>query len=123
MRSHLSSLIPVLQSVDLALQCVQAKFVSGTGDDFSRCSNGSASGYATDSSKLSALVGDDADSSGSGSSPSETSSSGGSEATGDNDDDDNDDDDGGAMSIQAWGTMSSLLTVTAMALLSGALLA
>ncbi|KAH8176677.1 expression library immunization antigen 1 [Sarocladium implicatum] len=103
-------------------QCIQAKFVSGTGDDFDKCSNGSATGYATDSPKLSALVnGSDDGSSDSGSKASETTTSGGSKPTGDGDDEQNDDD-GAAVSMQAWGLMSTAVTVTAMALLSGALL-
>jgi len=103
-------------------QCVLAKFVSGVADEFKGCSNGSANGYFSDDDKLSALVGDSSSggSSSESASPSESKTSTGA-ATSETSAAAKDDD-GAAMSLQAWGTMSSLVTVAAMALAGGALL-
>lgn len=101
------------------LQCAIVKFVSGTGEDFGKCSNGSATGYFDSNDRLSALVDDDADGN---NSSSETS--GGPTTTGGNSAEQtnsgNEDEDDGAMSLQAWGLLSSLLTVGAMAVAGGA---
>jgi hypothetical protein len=101
------------------LQCAIVKFVSGTGEDFGKCTNGSATGYFDSNDRLSALVGDDADSN---NSSSETSggatTTGGSNAEETNSDSGDEDD--GAMSLQAWGLLSSLLTLGAMAVAGGA---
>lgn len=95
------------------------KFVSGTGDDFGKCSNGSATGYFSSNDQLSALVDDNA----SGSTESnETTTSSGNEPSSTNEDNGGGDNGDGAMSLQAWGFMSSLLTVAAMAVAGGAFL-
>ncbi|KAL2212954.1 hypothetical protein CC79DRAFT_2230 [Sarocladium strictum] len=100
-------------------QCAIVKFVSGTGEDFGKCTNGSATGYFDSNDRLSALVGDDADSNNSSSETSggaTTTSGSNAEQT----NSDNGDEDDGAMSLQAWGLLSSLLTLGAMAVGGGA---
>ncbi|KAK0388921.1 hypothetical protein NLU13_2498 [Sarocladium strictum] len=100
-------------------QCALVKFVPGTGESFGKCSNGSATGYFSSNAKLSAMVGDSADStpapnetpaSTSASAPAQTSKSSGS------------DKDDSALSLQAWGFMSSMVTVAAMVAAGGAFL-